>query len=395
MKNLYLFSGLYPFNTFGDCFLEEEVDYLQKVFDHIFVIPYRKQTPNQKELSEKFTILPPILDGKIVFIIRGLFSRTGFRLLLPEFFRLRVFLNGNRLITFIKAYTFLNNLCNRHDIREIGEKLTPTDVCYFYWGKWGNMLSVVWKDKARFVSRFHGEWDLWEESSGGCTPLRSKVANSLYMAAFVSRKGEQYFKDKYCVSNTYYAPLGSQDMGMTTKSSDGIVRVFTCSSIIPLKRVPLVFDCINKFSERHQVEWTHIGGGDGFEELKQYVLDHCGKNLKPYLLGLLEHPKVVEYYKTATIDLFMNLSTTEGVPVSIMEAISCDIPVIATNVGGTSEVVCSETGELVSENPSIEEVVNAMEVAINKKYSCRHYWESHYNSEVNYTEFARMLVKGL
>ena len=68
MRNLYLFSGLFPFNTFGDCFLEEEVDYLQKVFDHIYIIPYRKQTEKQKSLSDKFTILPPILDGKKEFI---------------------------------------------------------------------------------------------------------------------------------------------------------------------------------------------------------------------------------------------------------------------------------------------------------------------------------------
>ena len=48
--------------------------------------------------------------------------------------------------------------------------------------------------------------------------------------------------------------------------------------------------------------------------------------------------------------MFINLSSSEGIPVSIMEAQSFGIPVIATNVGGSGEIVVSETGVLVDEN---------------------------------------------
>ncbi len=45
------------------------------------------------------------------------------------------------------------------------------------------------------------------------------------------------------------------------------------------------------------------------------------------------------FFKENSVDLFINASITEGTPVSIMEAISCGIPIIATDVGGNPEIV--------------------------------------------------------
>ena len=49
------------------------------------------------------------------------------------------------------------------------------------------------------------------------------------------------------------------------------------------------------------------------------------------------------------IDLFINTSSSEGVPVSIMEALSVGIPIIATDVGGTKEIVTKTTARIASE----------------------------------------------
>ncbi|NMC40567.1 MAG: glycosyltransferase, partial [Bacteroidales bacterium] len=44
---------------------------------------------------------------------------------------------------------------------------------------------------------------------------------------------------------------------------------------------------------------------------------------------------------------FINVSSSEGVPVSVMEALSFGIPVIATDAGGTSEIVNNTNGRLI------------------------------------------------
>lgn len=62
----------------------------------------------------------------------------------------------------------------------------------------------------------------------------------------------------------------------------------------------------------------------------------------------------------------MNLSTSEGVPVSIMEVQSYGIPVIATNVGGTGEIIDKDNGILLPSCPSLEDVVAALEKYINQ-----------------------------
>lgn len=46
-------------------------------------------------------------------------------------------------------------------------------------------------------------------------------------------------------------------------------------------------------------------------------------------------------------DLFLNISESEGVPFSIMEALSAGIPVMATDVGGTAEIIDDTVGRLL------------------------------------------------
>jgi hypothetical protein len=51
----------------------------------------------------------------------------------------------------------------------------------------------------------------------------------------------------------------------------------------------------------------------------------------------------------ATLDVMLNCSTSEGMPLTIIEAMHCGIPVIATAVGGNAEVIVHEkTGFLIS-----------------------------------------------
>ena len=102
--------------------------------------------------------------------------------------------------------------------------------------------------------------------------------------------------------------------------------------------------------------------GDG--PLMKSLIDFCKRNFKNNIdynfLGRISNLELFSYYKDNYIDLFMNLSSSEGIPVSIMEAMSFGIPVIATNVGGTAEIVNIDNGYLLSPNPLLEEVAEAI-----------------------------------
>jgi glycosyltransferase involved in cell wall biosynthesis len=107
----------------------------------------------------------------------------------------------------------------------------------------------------------------------------------------------------------------------------------------------------------------------------------------------------MRFYGENPVDLFMQMSQSEGgSPVSIQEAISCGIPVIATRVGGIPEIVSDKNGLLLSENPSIQEIANAIfflidhpAVAFNKKSGSRQVWQDKFNSAINFPSFVEKI----
>jgi glycosyltransferase involved in cell wall biosynthesis len=116
--------------------------------------------------------------------------------------------------------------------------------------------------------------------------------------------------------------------------------------------------------------------------------------------GHLSNGQVRRFYREHYVDAFVNVSRTEGVPVSIMEAQSACIPVIATRVGGTPELVNDCNGVLLEPNPTPAEVANALALAIRdprtwdpKRSAARRTWSSLSDAEVNYSAFADDLCK--
>ncbi|MEM2589277.1 MAG: glycosyltransferase family 4 protein [Candidatus Bathyarchaeia archaeon] len=70
-----------------------------------------------------------------------------------------------------------------------------------------------------------------------------------------------------------------------------------------------------------------------------------GKHEIKYL-GAMEQTELVEWYQKAS--LFILPSFAEGLPITVLEALSCETPVIATPVGGVPEIIKNfETGILV------------------------------------------------
>jgi len=115
-------------------------------------------------------------------------------------------------------------------------------------------------------------------------------------------------------------------------------------------------------------KWFFFGSGPLLNKLDNKVkelnlINHC------YFLGNLDHHKLLNKYKNNRVDIVVLSSITtdihEGIPVSLMEAMSYEIPVIATDCGATKELVDGESGILVNQN-DYEALANAIFELIKK-----------------------------
>jgi glycosyltransferase involved in cell wall biosynthesis len=88
-----------------------------------------------------------------------------------------------------------------------------------------------------------------------------------------------------------------------------------------------------------------VGEGPDYEEVKA-KMEQLGIGNKFRLIGFVSDEDLPFYYNVA--DFFVLPSKSgEGLPLVALEAMACALPVIATNVGGTSEIVTKEWGKVV------------------------------------------------
>ena len=79
------------------------------------------------------------------------------------------------------------------------------------------------------------------------------------------------------------------------------------------------------------------------------------------LKGYVSNRELLDYYEHYHIDLFLNVSLSEGLPLSIMEACSVGVPIVATNVGGVAEIVQDkENGILLDKDFSDQDLLEAI-----------------------------------
>ena len=126
-------------------------------------------------------------------------------------------------------------------------------------------------------------------------------------------------------------------------------------------------------------------------DLKNLAAKKLIKNITYHFYGFTDNDKILNFYHQNQVDLFINVSETEGIPISIMEAFSSGIPAIATNVGGVSELVNNNNGFLVDKDIKSEELAKIIckfytlpENQIKElRKSAYEKWKNEFNSENN------------
>ncbi|MBU1691827.1 MAG: glycosyltransferase [Gammaproteobacteria bacterium] len=112
------------------------------------------------------------------------------------------------------------------------------------------------------------------------------------------------------------------------------------------KGLPVLFESLKLLGQQgYDYELTLVGDGNDRKSLEE-LARQMGIADRLVFAGFASQDGVRDYLMQS--DIFILPSFAEGVPVSLMEAMACGIPVIATYVGGIAELIePGETGLLV------------------------------------------------
>lgn len=374
-EKLLLAANVFPYNSGEAAFIIPELKRLKDRYD-ITVISHASREQSragyvEEDVLEGLQIVHfpmPVITGtdKLKALLSYLVSGDG-RQEIREIFQGRQKL-VQRLYQSLSFYA--QALADQKEI--IKSRVIPDDEPVIYYSFWNtyyccSMVREQRKHKnVKIVSRLHG-FDLYHERiPGGRQCFKHQMERGTGGLIFLADFARKYYVERVKADSTpaqrlYVCPLGIERAGrQMPPRREETMQLLSCSDVIPLKRVERIVDGLSCVGQE-KICWTHIGDGEQLAKIKAYAAEKLeGKsNICYTFTGRMEHDQVLRYYETEQVDCFITTSSTEGVPVSIMEAMSYGIPVIGTAVGGIPEMI-DGNGVLLPENPAAEEVAEAL-----------------------------------
>ena len=282
----------------------------------------------------------------------------------------------------------------------IGSLEKKSFYAYCYWFDiWPLILSKTnIKNKfSRIISRAHG-FDIFpEQQKHKFDPYFNIKYKSIDLLSSVSLKGKSTLDAKLHTTKNkiIHSNLGVAGNADTIQLVErGTLLIVSCSIITELKRVFLIPEILK--SLKVDYKWVHFGTGSAEDvSIVKKAIEKYKVNGE--LKGYISNSDLMKFYKEHTVNLFINVSSSEGIPYSIMEAMSFGIPCMATNVGGNSEIVDQNNGFLIPADFDPETAANYInELSLEtqnsmrkKAFECR---EEKFNAERNYKTFYRLLI---
>lgn len=412
MKYLFLIDRKFPFKK-GEAFLENELEYLSTEFDQVLIFPIDTSKSDQQTRSVNFNNVTSFKLNRL---------GTKYKKITDTFFGLKYFPQNykNRGKSSFQALELSAVKYIVDDrvgkIRKILDNMTfnKNDEIYIYsyWLYTTAYIATEVKNyfserdlKSIVISRAH-RFDIYEETRwNGIVPFQQEMVEKLDQVFSISENGKEYLQGKYPhISNKIKTSrLGTIDRGISNRdTTSNIFHILSVSWIEDRKRLDLIIKSLSNIDLKgKKLLWTHIGSG----KMEQKIKKLANKFLKVEefeFLGVKPNLEVYNYYINNSIDLFINVSSSEGIPVSIMEAISFGVPVVATDVGGTSEIITDgANGYLLDKDFQLEDFrekvtylagLNDKEVEAYRN-KARQLWEEKYQSKQNYEEFVESIKK--
>jgi len=164
------------------------------------------------------------------------------------------------------------------------------------------------------------------------------------------------------------------------------------------KGVPDLIKAISVLKQKNIVLLL-IGSGP---EKKAYasLVKELGISASVIFTGQKSFSDTISFIKAS--DILINPSYNEGLPTSVLEAAACRIPIIATDVGGTAEIITNNKSGLLIPPGNIQSIISSIKTLINNhdlrsSYARHAYHSAHskFNWSIAITQYETILYNSI
>ncbi len=386
-------------------FILKDIIKCSEVFEKIYLFSI-DTVDNKSEIPKNVVVFDDFMDWKS-FSKKKILTGNWKKILGIYLFEIR---KSGKLLPIKSAIArIVSNIFKAEQIQSRlllnGITISENTILYSFW--FYDTIFMAWlkqnNSKALSVARTHSG-DLYEDHISIRNQILLRNYQLKYLDALypVSDMGTLYLQKLYpdYKSKIKTIRLGTEDRGVINPLSDN--RVFNIVSVASLrhhKRIHVIAESL--LHTNSSINWFHFGNENLHtndpkipEYLERKEQLKSKENVTYHTMGLMPNDKILDFYQSTQVNLFISLSEAEGIPVSIMEAISFGIPVLSTDVGGCSEIVNNQTGILIPLNTPASEVGKIIEdFILSDKNSqiyrekVRSYWLANYSETSNYSEF--------
>jgi colanic acid/amylovoran biosynthesis glycosyltransferase len=419
-KFLYVIVTDYPYGI-GEPFLETELFILSSGFEKIYIVIPEVQMVDQSTTRYKLPLNAELVPLRVsagkLEKVKALARMGDSVTQLEKRFVTKHYhqpFDNYHMRTLI-GFRAMANAFSRAFFNILNMHSHPPEetTLYSYWFTYataGLTNIKVNQQDYRVVTRIHG-WDCYHERNPhNYLPLRPWVFSQIDGVYPISEQGLRYTIDKLpgiFHDNIHLFYLGIEDLpqpSIKTQEADKL-HIVSLAFIDPVKQLDRIVDALSQV-EISTIEWTHIGNAPkGNHELQDYanLMLKVKSNIKFSFTGEYTKDQVYNFFKSQDVDVLICTSRSEGLPVSMMEAMGHGIPVISVDVGGISEIVKDQfNGSLLPARADSKMIAQTLESWVLKTSEERNKLRNnayqtyieYFSATKNYTRFLKEALQG-
>lgn len=407
MRKVLILANEFPYGTWEPYMEAEEGHY--SVFDKVWIASLQLRAEHartRRKMKSRAEVIPVPYMPRIFYLLNSLTVLSD-----KELYKELKVMKMNNMLSLsriVDLFVFLSRA--HHEARVIDRILRYEDkeniVLYSYRFEYQPYVLILlrkkWKKSLPIISRAH-RYDIYEDQhKNHYIPLRKYILDNLDYVFPCSEHGVNYIKEKYGNTKAKVGCkyLGTIDQGVRKcPSTMPPLKIVSCSNVVKVKKIEKIVNALSLI-EDIEIEWTHYGAGPLFDQIRELAACKLKNNVKAIFPENVPNSKLLKLYAEEDYHVFLNVSSSEGLPVSIMEAMSFGIPCIATDVGGTSELVNSQNGILLNKDISDTLLADTiknfckmdMQDYIKLRENSRLAWEKSFNANANYQDFMNMIL---